>query len=58
VASLLLEEVPKDVLDALTIHLIKRVDEILPLVLEPPLANPADLPSLPPPPPDSSAETP
>jgi ATP-dependent Lon protease len=53
-----LEEVPKDVLDALTIHLIKRVDEILPLVLEPPLANPADLPSLPPPPPDSSAEIP
>ena len=33
-----LEDVPKDVLADLTVHLIKRVDEILPLVLEPPVA--------------------
>ncbi len=44
-----LEDVPKDVLAELKIHLIKRMDEILPLVLEPPVTNPADLPSLPPP---------
>jgi ATP-dependent Lon protease len=31
-----LEEVPKDVRTALKIHLIKRVDEVLKLVLEPP----------------------
>ncbi len=31
-----LDDVPKDVRDNLTVHLIKRVDEILPLVLEPP----------------------
>jgi ATP-dependent Lon protease len=31
-----LDDVPKDVRDELDIHLIKRVDEILPLVLEPP----------------------
>jgi len=30
-----LDDVPKDVLSQLRIHLIKRVDEILPLVLEP-----------------------
>jgi ATP-dependent Lon protease len=33
-----LDDVPKDVRDNLDIHLIKRVDEILPLVLEPPAA--------------------
>jgi ATP-dependent Lon protease len=44
-----LEDVPKDVLAELTIHLIKRVDQILPLVLEPPVPNPGDLPSIPPP---------
>jgi len=43
-----LEDVPKDVLAELTIHLIKRVDEILPLVLEPPLPAP-EAPSMPPP---------
>ena len=31
-----LEDVPKDVRAELKIHLIKRVDEVLPLVLEPP----------------------
>jgi ATP-dependent Lon protease len=31
-----LDDLPKDVRDEMTIHLIKRVDEILPLVLEPP----------------------
>jgi ATP-dependent Lon protease len=35
-----LEEVPKDVLAELKVHLIKRVDEVLPLVLEPPLSPP------------------
>jgi ATP-dependent Lon protease len=35
-----LEEVPKNVRDELTVHLIKRVDEVLPLVLEPPLTPP------------------
>ncbi len=35
-----LEDIPKDVREQLTIHLIKRVDEILPLVLEPPPAPP------------------
>ena len=33
-----LEEVPKSVRDELTVHLIKRVDEVLPLVLEPPVS--------------------
>jgi ATP-dependent Lon protease len=47
-----LEDVPQDVRDALAIHLIKRVDEILPLVLEPP-APPAA--SVPPPPPDGES---
>jgi ATP-dependent Lon protease len=36
-----LENVPADVLGELKIHLIKRVDEILSLVLEPPIAAPA-----------------
>jgi ATP-dependent Lon protease len=31
-----LEEVPKDILQELKIHLVKRIDEVLPLVLEPP----------------------
>ncbi len=35
-----LEEVPKNIRDELTVHLIKRVDEVLPLVLEPPLPPP------------------
>jgi len=35
-----LEEVPKDVRSDLKVHLIKRIDEVLPLVLEPPLAEP------------------
>ncbi len=39
-----LEEVPKDVLAELVIHLIKRVEQVLPLVLEPPVAPPARLP--------------
>jgi ATP-dependent Lon protease len=32
-----LEDVPKNVRDELTVHLIRRVDEVLPLVLEPPV---------------------
>ncbi|HEX8796640.1 MAG TPA: endopeptidase La, partial [Polyangiaceae bacterium] len=35
-----LEEVPKDVRSDLKVHLIKRIAEVLPLVLEPPLADP------------------
>ena len=35
-----LDDVPKDVLAQLRIHLVKRVDEILPLVLEPSIAPP------------------
>jgi ATP-dependent Lon protease len=35
-----LDELPKDVRDELTVHLVKRVDEVLPLVLEPPIAPP------------------
>ncbi len=50
-----LDDVPKDVRDELTIHLIKRVDEILPLVLEPPAPTSA---SVPPPPPASDAPAP
>ncbi|WP_394850212.1 endopeptidase La [Pendulispora brunnea] len=44
-----LDDVPKDVLAELSIHLVKRVDEILPLVLEPPVAPPPETPSTPPP---------
>jgi ATP-dependent Lon protease len=44
-----LDEIPKDILADLTIHLIKRVDEILPLVLEPPVTPPGEAPSMPPP---------
>jgi ATP-dependent Lon protease len=39
-----LEDVPKSVRDELTVHLIKRVDEVLPLVLEPPVSPPAPQP--------------
>ena len=35
-----LDDVPGDVLSELKIHLVKRVDEILALVLEPPVASP------------------
>ncbi len=35
-----LDDVPKDVLSDLKVHLIKRVDEVLPLVLEPPRETP------------------
>jgi ATP-dependent Lon protease len=42
-----LEDVPKDVLGELELHLIKRMDEILPLVLEPPVET-GDPPSIPP----------
>jgi ATP-dependent Lon protease len=41
-----LDDVPKDVRSELKIHLIKRVADVLPLVLEPPVAPP--LPSRPP----------
>jgi ATP-dependent Lon protease len=34
-----LEELPKDVRADLTVYLVKRVDEVLPLVLEPPVAT-------------------
>jgi ATP-dependent Lon protease len=53
-----LEEVPKDVRSELKVHLIKRVDEVLPLVLEPPVAPPQPLPPPPPPPLDGERETP
>jgi ATP-dependent Lon protease len=45
-----LDDIPKDVRDQLKIHLIKRMDEILPLVLEPPSAPSGETPSIPPPP--------
>jgi ATP-dependent Lon protease len=41
-----LDEVPKDILADMKVHLIKRVDEVLPLVLEPPL-NPPSPPAQP-----------
>ena len=53
-----LDDVPKDILSELTIHLIKRVDQILPLVLEPPVPTPGEVPSMPPPPADSEAQIP
>jgi ATP-dependent Lon protease len=47
-----LDDVPKDVRAELKIHLIKRVDEVLPLVLD---GTPAPTPpSIPPPPPSES----
>jgi ATP-dependent Lon protease len=39
-----LEEVPKDVRSEMKVHLIKRVDEVLALVLEPPISPPATPP--------------
>jgi ATP-dependent Lon protease len=39
-----LEEVPKEVRSELTVHLIKRVEQVLPLVLEPPPEAPARAP--------------
>ena len=36
-----LEEVPKDVRSELTVHLIKHIEQVLPLVLEPPTSTPA-----------------
>ncbi len=45
-----LDEIPEDVRTQLTIHLVKRIDEVLPLVLEPPGSPPsAETPSVPPP---------
>jgi ATP-dependent Lon protease len=35
-----LDDVPKDVRGDLKVHLIKRMDQVLPLVLEPPLTPP------------------
>ena len=52
-----LDDVPKDILAELTIHLIKRVEEILPLVLEPPVPSAGEAPSMPPPA-DSEASLP
>jgi ATP-dependent Lon protease len=46
-----LDEVPKDVRAEMTVHLIKRVDEVLPLVLEPPRVS-----TPPPPAPDGDSE--
>jgi ATP-dependent Lon protease len=39
-----LDEVPKDVRGELRVHLIKRIDQVLPLVLEPPLTPPPSPP--------------
>lgn len=36
-----LEDIPKDIRSELKVHLIKRVDEVLALVLEPPIVVPA-----------------
>ncbi|MFO0676019.1 MAG: endopeptidase La [Polyangiaceae bacterium] len=49
------EEVPKDILAQLKIHLVKHVSEVLPLVLEPP-AEGAAVPSVPPAAPDGSGD--
>jgi len=38
------EEGPKDVRSEMKVHLIKRVDEVLALVLEPPISPPATPP--------------
>ncbi len=35
-----LDDIPKDIRGELKVHLIKRVDEVLPLVLEPPIVVP------------------
>jgi ATP-dependent Lon protease len=42
-----LEDIPKDIREQMKVHLVKRMDEVLPLVLEPPL--PTETPSMPPP---------
>ncbi|MDP9151953.1 MAG: endopeptidase La [Myxococcota bacterium] len=42
-----LEELPKDVRAELTVHLIKRVDQVLALVLEPPAVAPPVVPAPP-----------
>jgi ATP-dependent Lon protease len=39
-----LEEVPKDVRAELKVHLIKRIDQVLALVLEPPVVSPPSVP--------------
>jgi ATP-dependent Lon protease len=46
-----LDDIPKDVLSEMTIHLIKKIDEVLPLVLEPPsdVAPMSGAPGAPPP---------
>ena len=44
-----LEEVPREVRDDLVIHLVHRMDEVLPLVLAAPDASPGDGPDVPPP---------
>ncbi len=49
-----LEEVPKDILSEMKVHLVSRVDEVLPLVLEPP----APAPPAPPEPVDDGASAP
>jgi ATP-dependent Lon protease len=46
-----LEDIPKDVRDQLKIHLVKRVDEVLPIALEPPAPS-SETPSIPPAPSD------
>jgi len=38
-----LDDVPKDIRSELTLHLVKRMDQVLPLVLEPPIASPPPL---------------
>jgi ATP-dependent Lon protease len=43
------EEVPKDVREQLKVHFVKRIDEVLPLVLEPPTPASGETPSMPPP---------
>jgi ATP-dependent Lon protease len=48
-----LEEVPKDVLAELKVHLIKKIDEVLPIVLEEPTVPPPS--QAPPPAPPTSA---
>ena len=40
-----LEEVPKDILSEMKVHLVGRVDEVLPLVLEPPAPAPPPEPA-------------
>jgi ATP-dependent Lon protease len=40
-----LDEVPKDVRGELRVHLIKRIDQVLPLVLEPPVSAPPPSPA-------------